>query len=279
MKWVLSMARPLGTTPWRRGSMYGREEPEFRIFMNSLPDETQQSGPNPARGIRVLSGLWREWPILLIMLLAAAAVWAFIEIAGEVTEGSTEAIDNKLLLLLRDSADSSRPAGPPWLREMMRDITGLGGTGVLTLITLSATGFLLLERKRHAAALLVVAVIGGTILSNALKLGFGRERPSLGDFDAILTSASFPSGHSTMAAAVYLTIGALIARVRPDPRVRAYVLLLSVLVTLLVGISRIYLGVHWPTDVLAGWAIGAAWALLCWLVALLLQRRGSVESG
>lgn len=243
--------------------------------MSLQQDPTQRKG---LPGARTLSGLWREWPILLIVLLTAVAIWTFIEVAGEVTEGSTEAIDRKLLVLMRDPADPSRPLGPAWLHQMMRDFTGLGGTGVLTLITLSATGFLLLERKGHAAALLLIAVVGGTVLSNVLKLGFGRPRPSFGSIDAILTSASFPSGHSTMAAVVYLTIGALIARMRPDPRVRAYVLFLAVLVTLIVGISRIYLGVHWPSDVLAGWAIGAAWALLCWLVALLLQRRGSVES-
>jgi undecaprenyl-diphosphatase len=94
---------------------------------------------------------------------------------------------------------------------------------------------------------------------------------------SIVTSASFPNGHSMLAAVVYLTIGALIARFRPDPRVKIYALTLAAITTILVGISRVYLGVHWPTDMLAGWMIGAAWALICWFAALLLQARGQVE--
>lgn len=248
--------------------------------MNASPRDTQESRSSVwGQAVRALSGAWREWPVLLILLLAAAAVWTFIELADEVAEGSTLAIDRELLLLFRAPDDPTRMLGPPWLHELMRDLTGLGSFGVLTLITLSALGFLLLERKRHAAILLAVAVLGGVVLTNVLKIGFDRPRPPLSDYEPLLWTASFPSGHSTMAAVVYLTIGALIARVRPDPRVRAYVLILSVLVALIIGLSRIYLGVHWPTDVLAGWAVGSAWALLCWLVALVLQRRGTIEPG
>lgn len=226
---------------------------------------------------RALGDAWREWPILLIMLLVAAAIWGFIELADEVSEGSTAAIDRKLLLLLRDPENPDLMAGPLWFQEMMRDITGLGGTGVLTLVTLSAAGFLMLEGKRHAALLLVLAVLGGMLLSSLLKAGYDRPRPTLTPHGSYVVSPSFPSGHSMMSAVVYLTVGSLIARLRPNPRVRVYVLLLSALVAIIVGVSRVYLGVHWPTDVLAGWAVGAAWALLCWLIALLLQRRGSVE--
>jgi undecaprenyl-diphosphatase len=90
-------------------------------------------------------------------------------------------------------------------------------------------------------------------------------------------SASFPSGHSMMAAIVYLTLGAMLLRTQADRRVKAYCLAVAVLLTLLVGTSRVYLGVHWPTDVLAGWALGAAWAMMCWLIMLWLQDRGAVE--
>jgi undecaprenyl-diphosphatase len=244
---------------------------------DSRPDEKgNQQGPG-AQIMRILSGARREWPILLIFLLAAASVWIFIELAGKVVANDTPAIDHQLLELFRDPEDPTRPVGSPWFREMMRDFTGLGGTGVLTLITLSAVGFFLLERKDSAAALLAVAVLGGVVLSNVLKIGFGRPRPDLAAYEPFLSSASFPSGHSTMAAVVYLTIGALIARLHPDPRVKIYVLTLSVLITLIVGVTRVYLGVHWPTDVLAGWAVGSAWALFCWLVALVLQRRNAIE--
>lgn len=227
--------------------------------------------------LRTLLNIRREWPILLVLMLAAAATWLFIELADEVVDGSTTAIDQQLLLLLRNPDDPSKMAGPRWLQEMMRDFTGLGSTGVLTLVTLSAAGFLLLERKRHATVLLLISVLGGVLLSNALKLTFARPRPPFADIAPLITPASFPSGHSMMSAVVYLTIGAIVARLRPDPRVGAFVLTLSILVTVIVGISRIFLGMHWPTDVLAGWAVGSAWAILCWLVALLLQRRGDIE--
>ena len=183
---------------------------------DSRPDEKgNQQGPG-AQIMRILSGARREWPILLIFLLAAASVWIFIELAGKVVANDTPAIDHQLLELFRDPEDPTRPIGSPWFREMMRDFTGLGGTGVLTLITLSAVGFFLLERKDSAAALLAVAVLGGVVLNNVLKIGFGRPRPDLAAYEPFLSSASFPSGHSTMAAVVYLTIGALIARLHPD---------------------------------------------------------------
>lgn len=245
--------------------------------MTASPRNPRETQPNVwKRAYRILSDARREWPILLFLLLATTAVWTFVVVADQIAEGSTLAIDRELLRLFRDPDDPGL-AGPPWLQEMMRDFTGLGGTGVLTLITLSAIGFLLLERKDHAAALLLVAVLGGVVLTNVLKIGFGRPRPPHMDYEPLLESASFPSGHSTMAAVVYLTIGALIARMRPDPRVKVYVIALSILIAVITGISRVYLGVHWPTDVIAGWAVGSAWALLCWLVALFLQRQGRIE--
>jgi undecaprenyl-diphosphatase len=90
-------------------------------------------------------------------------------------------------------------------------------------------------------------------------------------------TASFPSGHSMLSAVVFLTLGGLLARYTIQKRLKVYVLALSILATLLVGCSRVYLGVHWPTDVLAGWTAGSSWALFCWLIALLLQKRGQVE--
>jgi undecaprenyl-diphosphatase len=213
----------------------------------------------------------------MIGALLASFVWGFVELASEVVEGGTEALDRALLLALRDPDDHLEPRGPAWLEEMMRDFTALGGVGVLTLLTIMAAGYLLLTGKRRAALDVVVSIAGGIVLSSLIKAGFDRPRPDLVPYGSQVYTASFPSGHSMMAAVVYLTLGALIARLRASVRVKAFVLSFSVLLTVLVGVSRVYLGVHWPTDVLGGWAMGAAWALLCWLVTLWLQSRGEVE--
>jgi undecaprenyl-diphosphatase len=218
-----------------------------------------------------------EWPILVMILIATIAVWGFVELAGAVLAGSVEQFDRWILLALRDPHDPLEPWGPPCLHEMMRDFTALGGVGVLALLTATVAGYLILVGKRRAALDVVLSVGTGILLSTLLKLGFDRPRPDLVPHGSRIYTASFPSGHSMMSAVVYLTLGALIARFRPGGRIKAYVLSLAVLLTVLVGVSRAYLGVHWPTDVLGGWATGAAWALLCWLVTLWLQRRGSVE--
>ena len=219
----------------------------------------------------------RELLLLVVMVLLAGSLWAFIGISEEVVEGDTHAVDEAILLALRTPGDRSDPLGPGWVEELGRDATALGGVGVLTLITLASVSFLLLKRQHRAALFVAAAIASGIALSFALKSGFDRPRPELVPHGSIVYTASFPSGHSMMAALVYLTLGALLARLQPQRRLKAFVLLLAVLVTVAVGVSRVYLGVHWPTDVLAGWAAGAAWAMACWLAALWLQRHRQVE--
>jgi undecaprenyl-diphosphatase len=228
---------------------------------------------------RMFESARREWPVLAGLLLAAAAFWAFIELADGVRGGATAELDRAILLAMRSAADPQAMFGPRWLHEMIRDFTGLGGTGVLTIVTISVAGYLSLEGKRQEAALLIVAVVGGLLISSLLKAGFDRPRPDLVPHGSIVSSRSFPSGHSMLSAVTYLTIGAISARLREDRRVKIYILVMAVLTTMLVGISRVYLGVHWPTDVLAGWTIGAAWALLCWFSTLFLQARGYLRAG
>ncbi len=203
--------------------------------------------------------------------------WAFVALADEVREGETHILDSRLLLALRDPQDPANPLGPSWLEESARDITGLGGYAILTIMTLAALAYLLMAGKRGAALLVVGAVVGGMLLSTALKFGFERPRPDLVPHATRVYTASFPSGHAMLSAITYLTLGALLTRVERRRRVRAFIMGLAVTITLLVGASRVYLGVHWPSDVLAGWSVGAAWASLCWFVALQLQRRGQVE--
>jgi undecaprenyl-diphosphatase len=217
-------------------------------------------------------------PLLSLAALSLFA-WAFVEIADAVTEGDTHAFDRAILLALRDGANLADPLGPSWVEEVGRDITALGGNAILTFVTLATLLYLLMTGKAHAAILLAAAVGGGMLLSTLLKLGFERPRPDLVPHAARVYTASFPSGHATLSAVTYLTLGALLARVQPNRRLKAFLLGLALILTVLVGASRVYLGVHWPSDVLAGWCVGAAWASLCWFVALQLQRRGQVETG
>ena len=211
------------------------------------------------------------------MVLIAGGIWSFVELAGEVSAGETDTFDRTILLALRNPADLSDPLGPNWVEELGRDFTALGGVGILTVLTLAVSGFLLLQHRYRATVIVLLSVAGGLVVSTLLKLVFDRPRPDLVPHAAYVYTSSFPSGHSMMSAATYLTLGALLARVQPRRAVKAYLMIIAALLTIGVGVSRVYLGVHWPTDVLAGWALGATWALLCWLTARWLQRRGQVE--
>jgi len=214
---------------------------------------------------------------LLSLSACGFFAWAFVELADGVLEGETHAFDSTILLALRNPQDLADPLGPGWLEEAARDITGLGGYAILSLLTIATLCYLLMVGKRATALLVLVAIVGGTLLSTGLKLGFERPRPDLVPHATQVYTASFPSGHAMLSAITYLTLGALLARVEKSRRISAFLMTLAIIVTLLVGASRVYLGVHWPSDVLAGWSVGAAWASLCWFVALQLQRRGQVE--
>ncbi|QDJ10827.1 Membrane phosphatase, PAP2 family [Roseomonas mucosa] len=218
-----------------------------------------------------------ELPGLLGLLLVAGGLLGFVALAALVHGDSLEGFDRHMLLLLRDPADLEHPIGPRWLPVIAQDVTALGSNVILVSVSLVVLGGLLLERKRGAALLTAVSILGGTVLSLLVKLAFERPRPDVVPHMVEVFTASFPSGHAMLSAVTYLTLGALMTRIQAGPRLKLYVMAVAVAVTLLVGASRIYLGVHWPTDVLAGWCLGAAWALSCWLVALRLQRRGQVE--
>jgi undecaprenyl-diphosphatase len=218
-----------------------------------------------------------ERGMLLIMIVAAVLLFVFAVLADEVAEGDTRAFDERVLLALRVAGDPADPIGPRWFEEMMRDFTAIGGTGVLVLMVLAVAGFLALTGKGHAALAVIVAVSGGTLLSQTMKWAYARPRPELVPHGAEVYTASFPSGHAMMSAIVYLTLGAMLARTQSSQTVKAYIIGVAIFLTVLVGTSRVYLGVHWPTDVLAGWALGALWAIASWLVMLWLQARGQVE--
>ena len=187
---------------------------------------------------------------LISVILIAGAALLFSELV-EMVQGEPHAFDRWVLLALRNPGDLSDPIGPAWLELVYRDITSLGGAAVLTLMTAIVVGFLFVDKKRAAAWLVLASIAGGTLLSVILKLVFARPRPDVVPHLVAVSSASFPSGHAMLSAVVYLTLGALLSRVEGPPRVKIYVLSIAVLLTLLIGTSRVYLGVHWPTDVLA----------------------------
>jgi undecaprenyl-diphosphatase len=217
-----------------------------------------------------------ELSSLFVFAIVVAGVWALAELADEVIEGSTRNLDRDILLLLR-AGSVDNPVGPDWVHEVMRDLTALGGIAVLTLTTVAVIGYFALQRKYGSMLYVIVTVGGGLVVSSAAKEAFDRPRPDLVPYGSLVHTASFPSGHSMMAAVAYLTLGVLVARTLSRTRLKVYVLMLAVIATLLVGISRVYLGVHWPTDVVAGWLAGVVWASVCMLGARYLARRGQVE--
>jgi undecaprenyl-diphosphatase len=214
---------------------------------------------------------------VVAMGIVALGALAFMAIADEALEGDTHAFDESILLALREPGDASNPIGPAWLADMMADLTALGGTAVLTLLVVGVVFYLLSVDKRGTALLVGGAVGSGAILSALLKLGFERPRPDLVAHLSHAYSSSFPSGHALLSAVTYLTLGVLLARAHERRRTKIIVMTYGVTLTVLIGLSRIYLGVHWPTDVMAGWALGAAWAAAWWLIAWQLQRRGKIE--
>src|SRR5918995_2395120 len=214
---------------------------------------------------------------LIALFITVSAMLFFAAFVGRVVEGDTRAFDESVLLALRDPNNASYTIGPAWVQILFRDITSLGGYAVVMLISLAVIGYLLMDGKHGAALWVLASVGGGAVLSNVLKLAIERPRPDLVARLVEVNTTSFPSGHATLAAVTYLTLGALLSRVEARRRAKIYVLTVAVVLTFLIGISRIYLGVHWPTDILAGWCVGSAWAMLCWRIALALQRSGDVE--
>ena len=218
-----------------------------------------------------------ELALLVGGLLLVLLSFATFELAGEVLEGDTQAFDERVLRALRRTDNPELPIGPRWLHSAALDITALGGAPVLGLTVAAIVGFLLLQGTHRTALFVLAASAGGWTLNNALKLLFARPRPEIVPHLREVMTLSFPSGHAMTSAAVYLTLGALLMRIATKPVTKFYCMAVAMLATLLVGTSRIYLGVHYPTDVLAGWMIGFSWALLCWMIERLIERRGGLK--
>lgn len=217
-----------------------------------------------------------EAAVLASLLIIAGSVLVFVETADQVLEGESQRFDDRVLLALR-GPDGSSPTGPKWLVHVARDLTALGSASVISLVAVATVGLLALRRKWGSVVLVLAAVAGGGMVSTLLKRAFDRPRPDASLHLAEVSTLSFPSGHSMLAAVTYFTLAALLGRTTSDRRTKIYILTTAALLALIIGATRVYLGVHYPTDVLAGWCAGLAWALMCNLVARWLQRRGAVE--
>ena len=208
----------------------------------------------------------REPIVLIALLLIAVGAWGFTWLTAEVLEGSTGSFDRWAVLAMRNPHDLSQPLGPPWLAEVGRDVTAIGSVTMIGITILAAAGFLIVNRNYRRMLILLISTTSGIGLSVFLKSAFDRPRPDIVPHLTPVYTSSFPSGHSMMSAVAYLTLAVLIAPVLQKFWLRFYVFALASSVTILVGLSRIYLGVHYPTDVLAGWAAGLVWALACWML-------------
>jgi len=204
---------------------------------------------------------------LFVGLGLCVLLFGFVSLAGEVTEGDTQAFDTKILEALRDPVDASRPVGPVWIEEPLLDLTAIGGPTVLGLVVVVVTGFLVLQTRYRTAIVAAATFFSGELLNAAMKHVFNRPRPSVVPHLRVVYTTSFPSGHAMESAIVYLTLAAILMRASQSRATKIYILGVAVLLTTLVGISRVYLGVHYPTDVLGGWVVGFTWASICWQVA------------
>jgi undecaprenyl-diphosphatase len=187
-------------------------------------------------------------------------------------------VDAAVLKALRSPEDPSDPLGPRWVELAAKDLTAMGSFAPMIAIVAASLGYLLVVRRRGSAAMLATTVALGFAWTQLLKEQIDRGRPEVVPHLVEVSTRSFPSGHATMSAVVYLTLGALLAQASERRRVKLYVMSVAVLATLVIGATRVYLGVHYPTDVLAGWALGAAWAAMAWLAGWALRRRRRVDS-
>jgi undecaprenyl-diphosphatase len=219
-----------------------------------------------------------DYKVIIAVIALVAGTVGFLILAGYVTGGSTEYIDTKILRSLRNPNNLQLSIGPRWVIDTMNDITVLGSATIVLLITLIVIGYFILQKNYSAVYLILAAVIGGALIDLELKEFFGRVRPTIIPNLMQPFTFSFPSGHSMMSAVIYLSLASLMARFQKRQRDKIYILSVAILLSLIIGVSRVYLGAHYPTDVLGGWLLGTAWAAFCWLIAWFVSQRKISES-
>lgn len=207
-----------------------------------------------------------EYSTEIGIILVSLGLLFLFKLTGNVFDGNTSEFDERILLWFRNPANLSDPIGPAWLEVVMRDITALGGLLFLGILTALVAGYLWLIQRQKLALFIALSIPAGSLLNAVLKSFFERSRPDIVPHDTAAALSSFPSGHAMMSAVVFLTLGTLLSLSTTDMRIKIYILCWSLLLTIMVGISRLYLGVHWPTDVIAGWIAGAVWATFSLLV-------------
>ncbi len=214
---------------------------------------------------------------LFVVFFIFFIFWSVLGVSDLFDSGRIQQFDESILIALRHADDMHQLRGPDWLKDFMRDVTALGGAPVLILISLGVIGYLILQKSYRSLALVIIATVSGLLMSLILKFYFIRPRPEVVPHLMTETTPSFPSGHSMMSAVIYFTLAALLTRLETSNKIRIYTISLTLFVVFIVGISRVFLGVHYPTDVLGGWTFGLFWAMLCWYLARYLQRQGAIE--
>jgi undecaprenyl-diphosphatase len=216
-------------------------------------------------GQAVARGGWKDWRrlidraetrMLLLLLVVVSALAGFAALAGEVMEGDTAAIDRRLLLAFRVPGHLADPVGPRWLQESARDITALGGFTVLSMISIGAAVALVAQRRIRQATVFGASVVIAQVVGEAVKQVADRPRPDVVSHLDLVYSSSFPSGHALMSPVVYLTLAGVLAASLRERSEKILLICSAAALVVLIGVSRVYLGVHWPTDVLGGWILG-----------------------